>query len=120
MIMFREKYPRWWFDLNCQSAGFMNRVGAYCFLLTDVYPATDEEQSVHLEVPYPDAKNDLNRWLPLVKWLLAIPHYSCCFFLCIGVIVCIDRRLVRDPLHRALSRAGCSTTSWAWGAGPTA
>jgi hypothetical protein len=88
MILFRQKYPRWWFDWNLNLLAFTNRVGAYCFLLTDVYPATDEDQSVHLDVPYPDAKNDLNRWLPLVKWLLAIPHYIVLFFLWIGAVVC--------------------------------
>jgi hypothetical protein len=87
MIVFRQKYPRWWYDWNVNLLAFVNRVLAYCFLLTDVYPATDEEQSVHLEVPYPDAKNDLNRWLPLVKWLLAVPHYIVLFFLYIGLIV---------------------------------
>jgi hypothetical protein len=86
MILFREKYPRWWFDWNVNLLGFTNRVGAYCFLLTDVYPATDEDQSVHLTVPYPDVPNDLNRWLPLLKWLLAIPHYIVLFFLIIGAI----------------------------------
>jgi hypothetical protein len=87
MILFRQKYPRWWFDWNVNLLAFTNRVGAYCFLLTDVYPATDEDQSVHLTVPYPDVPNDLNRWLPLVKWLLAIPHYIVLFFLFIGAIV---------------------------------
>jgi hypothetical protein len=88
MIVFRQKYPRWWFDWNYNLLAFTNRVLAYVFLLTDVYPSTDEEQSVHLDVPYPDAKNDLNRWLPLVKWLLAIPHYIVLFFLYIGLLVC--------------------------------
>ena len=87
MILFRQKYPRWWFDWNVNLLAFTNRVGAYCLLITDVYPATDEDQSVHLEVPYPDARNDLTRWMPLVKWLLAIPHYIVLFFLWIGVIV---------------------------------
>jgi hypothetical protein len=89
MILFRQKYPRWWYDWNVNLLAFVNRVLAYCFLLTDVYPSTDEEQSVHLEVPYPDAKNDLNRWLPLVKWLLAIPHYIVLFFLAIGLVVAV-------------------------------
>jgi hypothetical protein len=89
MIVFRQKYPRWWYDWNVNVLAFVNRVGAYCLLVTDVYPATDEEQSVHLEVPYPDAKQGLNRWLPLVKWLLAIPHYIVLFFLGIGVIVAV-------------------------------
>ena len=89
MIVFRQKYPRWWYDWNVNVLAFANRVGAYCLLLTDVYPATDEEQSVHLAVPYPDAKEGLNRWLPLIKWLLAIPHYILLFFLWIGVIVAV-------------------------------
>jgi hypothetical protein len=89
MILFRQKYPRWWYDWNVNLLAFANRIGAYCLLLTDVYPATDEEQSVHLAVPYPDAKEGLNRWLPLVKWLLAIPHYILLFFLWIGVIVAV-------------------------------
>ena len=76
LILFRQKYPRWWFDWN--------RVGAYLALLNDQYPSTDEHQSVRLELPYPDAKQDLNRWLPLVKWLLAIPHLIVLLFLWIA------------------------------------
>ena len=75
MIVFRERYPRWWFDFALELNRFANRVGAYLVLLTDRYPSTVEEQSVHLDIDYPDVKQDLNRWMPLVKWLLAIPHY---------------------------------------------
>lgn len=75
MIVFRLKYPRWWFDFARELTRFGARVGAYLALLTDRYPSTDEEQSVHLDIDYPDVERDLNRWLPLVKWLLAIPHY---------------------------------------------
>jgi hypothetical protein len=75
MILFRQKYPRWWFDWNLELQRFGNRVTAYLALMDDRYPATDQEQSVHLDYPYPDVPRDLNRWLPLVKWLLAIPHY---------------------------------------------
>jgi Domain of unknown function (DUF4389) len=88
MIVFREKYPRWWFDWNVSLLGFTNRVSAYALLLTDVYPSTDEEQSVHLELPYPDVEEDLHRLLPLVKWALAIPHYIVLAFLSIAVAVC--------------------------------
>jgi hypothetical protein len=73
MILFRKKYPRWWFDFNLQLARFSSRVGAYIGLLTDDYPSTDEEQGVHLDIDYPDA-SQLNRLLPLVKWILATPH----------------------------------------------
>ncbi len=75
MIVFRTRYPRWWFDFAVELARFESRIFAYLTLLTDQYPSTVEEQAVHLEIDYPDAKHDLNRWLPLVKWFLAIPHY---------------------------------------------
>jgi hypothetical protein len=88
MIVFRQKYPRWWFDWNLNLLRFSNRVSAYLALLDDRYPSTDEEQSVHLDFPFPDA-HLLNRWLPLVKWLLAIPHYVVLFFLAIGALVAV-------------------------------
>jgi hypothetical protein len=75
MILFREKYPRWWFDWNLELQRFSNRVGAYLALLDDRYPSTTDHQSVHLDYDYPDVERDLNRWLPLVKWFLAIPRY---------------------------------------------
>src|SRR5690348_15264416 len=75
MIVFRHKYPRWWFDWNLELTRFSTRVSAYVALLDDRYPSTDEHQSVNLDVGYPDAPRELNRFLPLVKWLLAIPHY---------------------------------------------
>ena len=75
MILFKKKYPRWWFDWNLELSRFSARVTAYLFLLRDEYPSTDEEQSVHLDIAYPDAESQLNRFMPLVKWLLAIPHY---------------------------------------------
>jgi hypothetical protein len=81
MILFRRKYPRWWFDWNLELARFENRVGVYFALMDDRYPSTDEHQSVALDIPYPDAREDLNRWLPLVKWILAIPHYIVLVFL---------------------------------------
>jgi hypothetical protein len=89
MIVFRQRYPRWWFNFALELARFETRIGAYFGLLTDQYPSTEDEQSVHLELDYPDAANDLNRWLPLVKWLLAIPHYVVLLFLIIGAVVSI-------------------------------
>ena len=89
MIVFRERYPRWWFDFGRELARFSMRVGAYLVLLTDQYPSTVGEQSVHLEIDYPDVEQDLNRWLPLVKWLLAIPHYIVFAFLAIGAIFAV-------------------------------
>ncbi len=89
LIVFRQKYPRWWFDWNLALLRFSNRVEIYLALMDDRYPATDEEQSVHLNMPYPDVRRDLNRWLPLVKWFLAIPHYIALFFLYLAVVVVV-------------------------------
>jgi len=87
MLLFRKKYPRWWYDWNLQLTRFTNRIAVYFALMNDRYPSTDDEQSVHLEFPYPDADHDLSRGLPLVKWLLAIPHYVVLFFLTIAAFL---------------------------------
>jgi hypothetical protein len=89
MILFRQRYPRWWFDFALQLTRFSTRVGAYVVLLTDRYPSTVEEQSVHLDVDYPDAQNGLNRWLPLVKWLLVIPHLIVLAVLALGAFFAV-------------------------------
>ncbi|HET7320482.1 MAG TPA: DUF4389 domain-containing protein [Candidatus Saccharimonadales bacterium] len=87
MILFRRRYPRWWFDFAVELNRFSARVGAYIFLLTDRYPSTVEQQTVHLDYVYPDVERDLNRWLPLVKWLLALPHYVVLALLVLGAFI---------------------------------
>jgi hypothetical protein len=89
MILFRQKYPRWWFDWNQELQRFGTRVSVYLALMDDRYPATDDHQSVRLDYPYPDAARDLNQWLPLVKWFLAIPHYVVLVFLALGAVVAV-------------------------------
>ncbi len=89
MLIVRKRYPRWWFDFQLELARFGNRVGAYMALLTDDYPSTVEEQSVHLDVDYPNVELELNPWLALVKWLLAIPHYVVLAFLTVGSVFAI-------------------------------
>jgi len=89
MIVFRQKYPRWWFDWNLELLRFENRIWVYLALMDDRYPSTDERQSVELDFPYPDGAEDLNRWLPLVKWLLAVPHYILLVFLWIAAVVAV-------------------------------
>lgn len=86
LILFKQRYPRWWFDFLKELTRFQTRVGAYAMLLTDKYPSTEDEQAIHLEIQYPNVKTDLNRWLPLVKWFLAIPHYIVLAFLAIGCV----------------------------------
>jgi hypothetical protein len=92
MIVFRQKYPRWWFDWNVQMMAFTNRIYAYFALMSDKYPSTDDAQYVNLTVDYPDVARDLNRFMPLVKWLLALPHYVALLVLNVAavfaVIVC--------------------------------
>jgi hypothetical protein len=89
MILFRRKYPRWWFDWNLELQRFGSRVGVYLALMDDRYPSTDDHQSVYLDYPYPDAERELNRWLPLVKWFLAIPHFIVLFFLEVAAFVVV-------------------------------
>ena len=111
MIVFRQRYPRWWFDFALELARFGARIGAYVTLLTDHYPSTVETQDVHLEIDYPDVENDLNRWLPLIKWLLAIPHFIV-LLLPVGVrLLRGHRRLVRHPHSPGATRRCCSA-SW--------
>ena len=113
MILFRQRYPRWWFDFARELARFGTRVGAYLVLLTDTYPSTVDEQSVHLEIDYPDVERELNRWLPLVKWLLAIPHV-----IVLVVLMISPSSSSSSPGSRSSSpgstREGCSTTWWVW------
>jgi len=87
MIVVRLRYPRWWFDFARELTRFSARVGAYLFLLTDRYPSSVDEQSVHLDIDYPDVERGLNRWLPLMKWLLAIPHYRVLAVLFVSAVV---------------------------------
>jgi hypothetical protein len=87
MILFRAKYPRWWFDWNYELTLITARVGAYLLLMDDRYPSTDEHQAVHYEIPFPDVGRDLTRWMPFVKWLLAIPHFIVMFFLGIAAVL---------------------------------
>ena len=89
MILFRQKYPRWWFDWNVELARFQARVGTYVALMSDVYPSTDDHQYVRLDIDYPEVERDLQRGMPLIKWFLAIPHYIVLIFLYIAAFVCV-------------------------------
>ncbi|OGC91581.1 MAG: hypothetical protein A2W25_10720 [candidate division Zixibacteria bacterium RBG_16_53_22] len=118
MILFRRKYPRWWFDWNLNLARFATRVSAYICLLRDEYPSTDDEQTIHLEIPYPNAAVDLNRWLPLVKWLLAIPHYIVLVFLVVAAVVVVIIAwfaiLFTGRYPRSLFNFVVGVFRWAW------
>jgi hypothetical protein len=106
MLLFRRKYPRWWFDWNLALTGFGLRVAAYAALLRDEYPSTDQEQAVHVEISYPDAERELENWMPLVKWLLAIPHYLVLAVLFVGACFAVIGAwvviLVKGTYPRAL------------------
>jgi hypothetical protein len=116
MILFRQLYPRWWFDFSRELTRFEARVGAFAALLTDRYPSTVDEQSIHLELDYPNAETDLNRWLPLVKWVLAIPHYFVLFFLTIAsffvVILAWFAILVTGRYPRSLFDFNVGVSRW--------
>jgi hypothetical protein len=116
MILFRRRYPRWWFDFTRELTRFEARVGAYAGLLTDRYPSTVDEQSVHLEIDYPSVETDLHRWYPLVKWLLAIPHYFVLFFLsiasCFATIIAWFAILVTGRYPRGLFNFNVGVSRW--------
>ena len=88
MILFREKYPKWWFDWNISITKFGYKIASYGLLMRDEYPSTDDEQAVKVNIPYPNVKTDLNRWMPLVKWILIIPHIIVLTFIFIAVVIC--------------------------------
>jgi hypothetical protein len=116
MIIFRQRYPRWWFDFAREMTRFQARVGAYAALLTDQYPSTVEEQSVHLEIDYPNVEANLSRWLPIFKWLLAIPHYIVLFVLTVAgafaVILAWFAILVTGRYPRPLFDFVVGVTRW--------
>ncbi len=84
-ILFTKRYPQGLFDFVVNVNRWGANVGAYSGLFRDEYPPFSWEPgqyAVTYEVDYPQ---ELNRWLPLIKWLLAIPHYIVLLFLFIAV-----------------------------------
>jgi len=73
-IVVRQVYPSYVLAFNEAVLSLQTRVDAYLLLLSDQYPSIEENDVVSVTFPEVDAKQ-LNRWLPLVKWLLALPLY---------------------------------------------
>lgn len=86
-ILFTKKYPRGLFDFVVNVYRWNANAVAYTALMRDEYPPFSWDAGqypVTFEVDYPE---ELNRWLPLIKWLLAIPHMVVLFFLYIVALV---------------------------------
>ncbi len=109
LLLFRHRYPRWWFDFNVNLLAFAYRVAIYLYLLRDEYPSTEDRQALLLEIPYPDAKQDLSRGMPLVKWLLAFPHYLILSVLALGVAIARSSPGSRSSSRVAI-RVDCSSS----------
>mmetsp|Transcript_12298 Transcript_12298/g.29571 ORF Transcript_12298/g.29571 Transcript_12298/m.29571 type:complete len:269 (-) Transcript_12298:213-1019(-) len=91
MVMFQLKYPRWWFDFRLEYKRYSTRIGTFVALMTDKYPSTTDEQIVHLDIDYPgqDVSQSMNRWGPLYKIILSVPHFFICFALKIGYLLAL-------------------------------
>jgi hypothetical protein len=74
-LLFRKKYPSFVLTFNHAILELGTRVFAYLFLLNDDYPSIERNPNVAIIFPDVEGGAKLNRWLPLVKWFLAIPHY---------------------------------------------
>jgi hypothetical protein len=74
-LLVRNKYPSYVLAFNKAFLELSNRVAIYALLLTDAYPSIESNQKVRLIYPDIDGGNKLNRFLPLIKWLLAVPLY---------------------------------------------
>ena len=86
-ILFTTKYPQSLFEFVVNIYRWQANTHVYIFLMRDEYPPFSWEPGqypVTFEIDYP---TELNRWLPLVKWLLAFPHYVALFFLGIAALV---------------------------------
>ena len=74
-LLLRQSYPSWILAFNHAILEFGTRAVAYALLLTDKYPTFESNPTVAIIFPDVEGGKKLNRWLPLVKWILAIPLY---------------------------------------------
>ena len=80
-VLFTEQIPRPLFDMIAMTYRYEWRTMSYALFLHEDYPpfdfqpaAADDGVEPHtaLSLAYPE---HLDRWKPLYKWFLAIPHY---------------------------------------------
>jgi hypothetical protein len=112
-ILFRKKYPRWAFDFLAVGYRYYYGALAYLLLLRDEYGPFDDIGTVRVDFEYPEK---LNRWLPLVKWLLAIPHYIVLYLLWIVYVIVLIIAwfaiLITGKHPRALFDFGVAVNRW--------
>ncbi len=105
MLLFRKKYPRWWYDWNLQLTRFTNRIGVYFALMDDRYPSTDEEQAVHLNFRLPRRRERPQPRPAACQVAARDPALHRALLSHDRGIVRRHHRLVRDPLHGTLPAA---------------
>ena len=74
-LLFRGKYPSYVLTFNHALIELSTRLAAYVLILNDKYPSIESNSKVSVVFPDVDGGKKLNRWLLLVKWILALPHY---------------------------------------------
>lgn len=116
MLLFRRRYPEPWFRWALYLAQFNNRVGAYVLLLVDEYPSTTDQQRVLVEADLDETQ--LRRWMPLVKWFLAIPHFIVLVFLWIITALVVFLAwfiiLITGRFPRGLFDFVVGVSRWGW------
>lgn len=80
-ILFTKKFPRGLFDFIVNVYRWNANVLAYVGLLRDEYPPFSWDAGKYPVTFEVDYQEEMGRFLPLIKWFLAIPHIIALMFI---------------------------------------